>query len=302
MIGLQYYTFWWQNFFSTIVFVPSLITISVLVNVYPWWAYDPHVILKNEEFNIVITTTIFMGVLSLALAKNPSWMGWTIACKKGIYTLEKLDEFEAKSQETLNFDDVDGTRGFNLNAYKNHKPGLIDIDNMSQKNTPTTSNELRNGSTEPHFKETKRQSPTEEPIVLRSHALHQNTIKLQQIANSINYRQSISFQRMSSVSNDGERKSVDLVTNDCVDGNLKKSSSWQQNVETPNIWKGSKEKRFPKEILIRVLIGFGCIIFVLSPIIAASTFMDLSNDRTVYIYYTDENETTITQVRISYNI
>ena len=74
MIELQYYTFWWQNVSSSIIYILALLSIGLLVNLNPSWAYDPNVILGNEDFNVFLITTIIMGVLSLVFAKDPSWL------------------------------------------------------------------------------------------------------------------------------------------------------------------------------------------------------------------------------------
>ena len=99
MIELQYYTFKWQNISSAMIFIPFLIIMGVLINGYPSWAYSPDIILKNEDFNIILITTIIMGLLSLTFAVNPNWMTWVNktckACGDVISMLEVLDEEEA---------------------------------------------------------------------------------------------------------------------------------------------------------------------------------------------------------------
>ena len=99
MIELQYYTFKWQNISSAMIFISALIIMGVLINGYPSWAYSPDIILKNEDFNIILITTIIMGLLSLTFAVNPNWMTWVNktckACGDVISMLEVLDEEEA---------------------------------------------------------------------------------------------------------------------------------------------------------------------------------------------------------------
>ena len=109
MIKLQYRTFWWQNLFSTLIFVPTLIGVSVLINKYPRWAYDPNVILKNAEFNILTSSAILMGLISLIFAKHPSWVGFNLSCRSMISKLESinLDVAYPDTQEILDWDDVD---------------------------------------------------------------------------------------------------------------------------------------------------------------------------------------------------
>ena len=60
-------------------------------------------------------------------------------------------------------------------------------------------------------------------------------------------------------------------------------------------------KKIHKEWIIRIFIGLTCVAFVLAPIIIAALFMNLGTNRSAYIYFTNENETTITQVNIPNN-
>lgn len=103
MVELQYYTFKWQNISSAIIFIPALIIIGVLINGYPSWAYSPDIILKNEDFNIILITTVIMGLLSVTFAVSPNWMVWVNktckACSEVISVLEVLDEEEAMNDK-----------------------------------------------------------------------------------------------------------------------------------------------------------------------------------------------------------
>jgi hypothetical protein len=56
------------------IFIPTLIIVAILVNMYPCFGYNPNIILRNTEFNIAICTTIITGLLSLSFAKNPRWL------------------------------------------------------------------------------------------------------------------------------------------------------------------------------------------------------------------------------------
>ena len=116
MIELQYYTFWWQNVSSSIIYVLSLIAIGALINLNPSWAYDPNVILGNEDFNVFLITTIIMGLLSLVFAKNPSWIGLVNSMMKSeacqsistmLNSLQKLDEEGDNAEEEQEYDDTD---------------------------------------------------------------------------------------------------------------------------------------------------------------------------------------------------
>ena len=125
MIDIQYYTFWWQNVSSSIIYVLALMSIGILVNLNPSWAYDPNVILGNEDFNVFLITTIIMGVLSLTFAKNPSWLGlvksmlksqFCLSFKSVITTSQELRDETPEAEENIGrrnndeeeMDDVDG--------------------------------------------------------------------------------------------------------------------------------------------------------------------------------------------------
>ena len=107
MIELQYFTFKWQNISSVVIFIPALVIMGVLINSYPTWAYSPDIILKNEDFNTILFTTIIMGLVSVAFAMNPSWMAWVGKTNKGcgglISKLDMLDVHE-EYNENKEFD------------------------------------------------------------------------------------------------------------------------------------------------------------------------------------------------------
>ena len=95
MINLQYKTFWCQNILSSVIYISSLIAIEVLVSFFPSFAYDPDINLPNKEFNIMVITTIVMGVLSLAFSWNPSWIRWARSLTKmGKKLVNMLDDME----------------------------------------------------------------------------------------------------------------------------------------------------------------------------------------------------------------
>ena len=55
-------------------------------------------------------------------------------------------------------------------------------------------------------------------------------------------------------------------------------------------------KMLPKKVLVRSMVGVGGVVLILSPIIIATLFMDLSSDGRSYVYYINLNETKIIQV------
>ena len=78
MIELQHATFWFQSVFSVAIFIPTLMSVGILVNFFPCFRYDPNIILGNTELNIILSTAIVMGILSLVFARNPGWLNDTI--------------------------------------------------------------------------------------------------------------------------------------------------------------------------------------------------------------------------------
>ena len=109
MIELQYYTFWWQNVSSSVIYILALLSIGVLVNLNPSWAYDPNVILGNEDFNVFLITTIIMGVLSLVFAKDPSWLALVNSILKSKFIQDLRDMMTVKDLgEEKECDEMDG--------------------------------------------------------------------------------------------------------------------------------------------------------------------------------------------------
>ena len=76
------------------------------------------------------------------------------------------------------------------------------------------------------------------------------------------------------------------------------ASSCEWTLNNSNIVELKCKGAFLKKLFSRMLIGLGCVGFVLSPIMIAGTLMDLSSDGWAYIYYINKNETKIIQVRI----
>ena len=74
MLRLQYKTFWLQNLWGTIIFVPMLLAVFILVNFYEAWHYSSNVILDNTEFNISIFIVIIMGGFSFLLSFKVTWV------------------------------------------------------------------------------------------------------------------------------------------------------------------------------------------------------------------------------------
>ena len=81
MIELQHATFWFQSVFSVAIFIPTLMSVGILVNFFPCFRYNPNIILGNTELNIILSTAIAMGILSLIFARNPGWLKDTICSR-----------------------------------------------------------------------------------------------------------------------------------------------------------------------------------------------------------------------------
>ena len=78
MIELQHATFWFQSVFSVAIFIPTLMSVGILVNFFPCFRYNPNIILGNTELNIILSTAIAMGILSLVFARNPGCLKDTL--------------------------------------------------------------------------------------------------------------------------------------------------------------------------------------------------------------------------------
>ena len=82
MIDLQYRTFYCQSMLSITIYVPTFITIAILVNFYPCFRYDSNLILNNTEFNIAICISILTGFFSIVFARNPRWLSKLFTCER----------------------------------------------------------------------------------------------------------------------------------------------------------------------------------------------------------------------------
>ena len=284
MIKLQYRTFWWQNLFSTLIFVPTLIGVSVLINTYPHWAYDPNVILKNAEFNILTCSAIAMGLISLAFARNPSWVGFNLSCKNIISKLESinLDADYHDTQEILDWDDVDAPNSVKINPYDG-------VDEDVTKNTNASSDTIQY----------RERNARRWIVQWRMSRQVENALsddyedKIKAIESDANKYDIGALEKC-------EIRFRDTVDYDDTDGGLIETVMADNSPRTNvDMLSKSRKKNKIKEFVLRALIGIGCLVFVLSPIIVASTFMDFSSNSTAYIYYTNENETNIIQVCVS---
>ena len=241
MVQLQYYTFKWQNISSALIFIPALITIAVLINSYPSWAYSPDIILKNEDFNVILMTTIIMGLFSMTLAVNPSWMVWVgrscNLCKGLISQLDDIDEEEKRNDR-------------------------LDEDKIEKK--------IYKETVEPRY--TKKDS---------------SDLELDEVDIAIGRTKSGSLNKAYS--------SQDINHEDQKDTAYKNIDESLEGKE-----KMAREKCKPrKRIIIPILFGIVCLLFVVSPLVVAYLLTDLGRSRTAYIYYNDpieQNKTTITQV------
>ena len=238
MVKLQCYTFKWQNISSALIFIPSLVIIGVLINSIPSWAYSPDIILKNEDFNVVLATTIIMGFLSLPLSVNPSWMGLVgrscNSCKELILQLDHIDG-EEKQMDILD-DEKKIYKEPVKHRYTKKEISDLELDDVDLevgKNTSVISNKAYN---------------------------------------------------ISEI-NPGDQKYKACK-------NIERSSEEKDKI--------APEKSKPrKRIIIPILLGVVCLLFVVSPVVVAYLLTDLGRRRTAYIYYNDpieQNKTTITQV------
>ena len=320
MIDIQYYTFWWQNVSSSIIYVLALMSIGTLVNLNPSWAYDPNVILGNEDFNVFLTTTIIMGVLSLTFAKNPSWLGFVKSMQRTqlCISLSSLmtnshssdhevtqDVYFAKDSnaEKAEFDDVDGGCITMSTRFSNIEK--CDCDNLSQDSSGEEKGQI------------KYDDISSEDVVLRKEK--NVTFNERAWINSFQHSSSKNFHRdrdsikswVETSSPRAVKSKSELLNNeifynkfvfpqefDLIDGKYENLNDGGDENYFPK-----KPRRnnnclisIPKEWIIRILIGMTCVILVLGPIIIASLFMNLGSNRSSYIYYTHENKTVVTQV------
>ena len=86
MIDLQYLTFWYQTIVSSLIYIPSLITIFVFVNfdIAQWMNVQTHIVFSKYEFKLHIFTCMVMGLISLVLAYSPNYLAGFEECFQSI--------------------------------------------------------------------------------------------------------------------------------------------------------------------------------------------------------------------------
>ena len=94
MIDLQYYAFKWQTISSTIVLEISLLSTFYLINFIPTYNYDSGVVLDNSDFNIMIWIIASIGLLSVFLSLQPSWIKLRKSLNEKVAKLDRLDSLE----------------------------------------------------------------------------------------------------------------------------------------------------------------------------------------------------------------
>lgn len=324
MIDIQYYTFWWQNVSSSIIYILALMSIGILVNMNPSWAYDPNVILGNEDFNVFLITTIIMGVLSLAFAKNPSWLGLVKSMLKSHFCLS-LKSIMTTSQE-LRDETPDAEENIEMRC--NAEEEMDDVDGVWM---PSSHRRLSIEKTVECEKCEKSSinSTDEEKLKMKCEEMSSDDVVLRKEKNvRFNERPWInSYQHSSGKNFNRDRHSIkSWVETSNPKGNkvdianlYNDKSNEECAFQTENDYPDGKyeslndsgsENYFSKksnnkvhcrikirtEWIVRIVIGITCVAFVLAPIIIAGLFMNLGTNRSSYIYHTHENETTIIQV------
>ena len=73
MVSLQYRTFRQQCLTSLVIYLPTLAFCLYKINTDKLWAYDSNAILLNADFNVAMSITIAMGVISYGLSFQPNW-------------------------------------------------------------------------------------------------------------------------------------------------------------------------------------------------------------------------------------
>ena len=94
MIDLQYYAFKWQTISSTIILEISLLITFYLINFIPTYNYDSGVVLDNSDFNIMIWIIALIGLLSVFLSLQPSWIKLCKSLNEKVAKLDRLDSLE----------------------------------------------------------------------------------------------------------------------------------------------------------------------------------------------------------------
>ena len=275
-----------------------------------------------------------MGALSLVFAKNPSWIGLVNSLMKseacqGISTmmtsLQALDEEENNVEEEQEYDDTDGMVAYRK-QYETWSPGRLSIEKDLDDKSFIDSNEDE--------KNKIKHEISSEDVVLRKEKnvtfCERAWIKSFQHSSSKNFhRDRSSIQSWVETSSPRPMKTTPVNFNnensegeyeysgelDYTDGRIIGLGDFGRERKYECMHEASHDsnedlfakksntnfncaKKIHKEWIIRIFMGLTCVAFVLAPIIVAALFMNLGTNRSAYIYYTNENETTITQVNI----
>ena len=94
MIDLQYYAFKWQTISSTFILEISLLITFYLINFVPSYNYESGVVLDNSDFNIMIWIIASIGLLSVFLCFQPSWIKLCKSLNEKVARLDRLDSLE----------------------------------------------------------------------------------------------------------------------------------------------------------------------------------------------------------------
>ena len=94
MIDLQYYAFKWQTISSTFILEISLLITFYLINFVPSYNYESGVVLDNSDFNIMIWIIALIGLLTVFLCFQPSWIKLCKSLNEKVAKLDRLDSLE----------------------------------------------------------------------------------------------------------------------------------------------------------------------------------------------------------------
>ena len=94
MIDLQYYAFKWQTISSTFILEISLLITFYLINFVPSYNYESGVVLDNSDFNIMIWIIASIGLLTVFLCFQPSWIKLCKSLNEKVARLDRLDSLE----------------------------------------------------------------------------------------------------------------------------------------------------------------------------------------------------------------
>ena len=79
-IDKQYLTFWYQTIASCAIYVPTLISIFLIINfdttgfMEEQWKCDTHIVFDSVEFKLHVLEIALMGFISLILSYNPNFL------------------------------------------------------------------------------------------------------------------------------------------------------------------------------------------------------------------------------------